>query len=103
MKIQASAMLVSTCVLICANLINAGPAPSGTGHLVGIPGANRHGAAGASRVSNADCFPQRPAVEIIYRFPNNTWLENLAVRSNGETVLFALTFCSFIVETFLKH
>jgi len=25
-----------------------------------------------------------PAVEVIHQFPNNTWLENLVVRSNGK-------------------
>lgn len=32
---------------------------------------------------------QSTAIEVIHQFPNNTWLENLAVRSNGKLVCMA--------------
>ncbi|KAL8669688.1 MAG: hypothetical protein Q9168_005730 [Polycauliona sp. 1 TL-2023] len=47
--------------------------------------------AGAAAVATADQGSRAQAVDVVHQFPNNTWLENLAVRSNGQVLVTVLT------------
>lgn len=46
------------------------------------------GSANKDLVANQQTNSQGRPVRVIHQFPNNTWLENLAVRSNGEAYRF---------------
>ncbi|KAL8823433.1 MAG: hypothetical protein Q9191_005858 [Dirinaria sp. TL-2023a] len=48
-----------------------------------MPKHHRHGSLMARDTVTTEDLAKGPSVEIIYQFPNNTWLENLAVRSNA--------------------
>ena len=81
MKLAALAVVAFACVIFWASLASAVPTLSSSGRNC------------TTSTNTSQAF----AVEVIHQFPNNTWAENVAVRSNGKWLAYAMTVSVYIV------
>lgn len=83
-------MLALTYVFFLISLTNAVSLASKGRHFA-MPEHHRHGSLMARDTATTADLGNGPTVEVIHRFPNNTWVENLAVRSNGQVLITVMT------------
>lgn len=84
MRPYCFATLASSHILLLISLVNAVSLPPKGRHAV-MPEHHRRAPLSVRDNATTELRLDGPTVEGIYQFPNNTWLENLAVRSNGKS------------------